>query len=67
MPNGRICRPTRTDADQVEYVRDLIEASCMVLRQPLADTFLGRKTQEPFPRENEVPKTSWMGRRPPAD
>lgn len=50
MPNSRIYRPTRTDADQ----RELIEASCVVLRRPVADTFLGRKTQEPFTQEDEL-------------
>lgn len=54
MPNSRIYRPTRTDADQVQYIRELIEASCVVLRRPVADTFLGRKTQEPFTQEDEL-------------
>jgi hypothetical protein len=30
--------------------RQLVAKSLEVLRTPLPDTFLGRKTQEPFPR-----------------
>ncbi|MFK4505924.1 hypothetical protein LPJ38_32375 [Bradyrhizobium daqingense] len=36
-------------ARQTAYVRDLIAQSCEILKQPLPDTFLGRKTHEPFP------------------
>jgi len=53
MPNGRN-RPTRTDENQVEYIREVIKASCKVLQQPTPDTFLGRKTHEPFPQEDQL-------------
>jgi hypothetical protein len=32
-------------------VRELLENSLEVLRTPKPDTFVGRKTQEPFPKE----------------
>ena len=38
-------------ARQNTYVRDLIAKSCELLRQKVPDTFLGRKTHEPFPAE----------------
>jgi hypothetical protein len=31
--------------------RELVRQAAQQLRDPLPDTFLGRKTQEPFPRE----------------
>jgi hypothetical protein len=34
--------------------RQLIRSACELLRrQPRPDTFLGRKTQEPFPKQEE--------------
>jgi hypothetical protein len=51
MLHGRIYRFDK----QLEQIREVIEAACAVLRQPMPDTFLGRKTQEPFPKENELP------------
>jgi len=36
-------------AKQNDYVRELLERAAEVLRLPAPDTFLGRKTQEPFP------------------
>ncbi|AMA59377.1 hypothetical protein [Bradyrhizobium sp. CCGE-LA001] len=38
-------------ARQRNFLRQLIAQSCEVLKTPVPDTFLGRKTQEPFPRE----------------
>lgn len=44
----------------VEWVRELVARaheitvrSREILRLPVPDTFLGRKTQEPFPNEDE--------------
>jgi hypothetical protein len=34
--------------------RRALSASLEVLRNPMPDTFLGRKTQTPFPNEDEV-------------
>jgi hypothetical protein len=45
-----IYRPTKTDADHLEKIRKVMTVCCDALKQPLPDTFLGRKTQEPFPR-----------------
>jgi hypothetical protein len=40
-------------ADQNAQMRDIIAKAMDVLRTPVPDTFLGRKTQEPFPREDD--------------
>jgi hypothetical protein len=39
--------------EQNAKTRALIAQSLEALRLPVADTFLGRRTQEPFPREDE--------------
>lgn len=46
-------RPTQSDSDQMKQVRELTKESREALKKPCADTFLGRKTQEPFPQEEE--------------
>ena len=38
---------------QIEYTRDICRLSVQLLRASSVDTFLGRKTQEPFPKEQE--------------
>lgn len=44
------------DAEQQRGIRELIAYSLQILRASLApDTFLGRKTQEPFPQEDAQP------------
>jgi len=54
MPNNRVYRPTTTDADQAKQLREMVEESREVLKRAPPDTFLGRKTQAPFPKaENE--------------
>jgi hypothetical protein len=50
--------PEHADFEQylatfVSRLRELIAESREMLREPLPDTFLGRKTQEPFPNEND--------------
>ena len=47
-------RPDRAADDaQVRMIRDVL-ASCMeALRLPVPDTFVGRKIQEPFPKEDD--------------
>jgi hypothetical protein len=54
MP-GRIViqRPIKTDAQHLERVRAGINASLEIMRQSSSDTFLGRKSQEPFPGQDE--------------
>ena len=53
MPVRPVYRPTRTDADDAEQIREIIKASFEILRQPGPDAFLGRKTPEPFPNEDD--------------
>ena len=38
------------DAQFVEQTRTTINETLELLSQPMPDTFLGRKTQEPFPK-----------------
>ena len=47
-------RPTQTDADQMKQVRSLTNEPREALNRLLSDTFLGRKTQEPFPVEDPM-------------
>ena len=52
MPVPYIFRPNAADAEYAEQIRELIKASREVLQQPKPDSFLGRKTQEPFRKED---------------
>jgi len=45
--------PLQSDEEHVEQVRKAIRESLEVLALPRPDTFLGRKTHEPFRREND--------------
>jgi len=51
----QVFRPNpEEDAKQARSIRDVIAASLQTLKKgQSADSFLGRKTQEPFPREEE--------------
>jgi hypothetical protein len=52
-----IFRPSKMkeqDAMQADQAREVIHRALEVLRSPTPDTFLGRKTQEPFPFENDA-------------
>ena len=49
MPNHHVFRPTKTDVDQAQQFREIIQECREVLKQRPPDTFLGRKTQAPFP------------------
>jgi len=47
-----ICRPSKRDIDELERLREFARGAGEVLRRfPMPDTFIGRKTQEPFPKE----------------
>jgi hypothetical protein len=48
-----VFRPHETDPKQAEQTREIAKTSREVLQQPEPDTFLGRKTHEPFPREDD--------------
>ncbi|MCA1545714.1 hypothetical protein I6F36_02660 [Bradyrhizobium sp. BRP19] len=45
--------PLQSDEKHVEQVRKAIRESLEVLTLPRPDTFLGRKTHEPFPSEDD--------------
>ncbi len=48
------------DAKHVEKIRAAIEQARQTLLDcPSPDTFAGRKTQEPFPREKEFRRRAW--------
>jgi hypothetical protein len=55
MQNRRpIHRPERDQATrQADESREATKRSFEILQQPTPDTFLGRKTQEPFPKEDD--------------
>jgi len=43
------------DAEQQRTIRDVLARSLEILRRAVVpDTFLGRKTQEPFPKEDDT-------------
>jgi hypothetical protein len=41
-------------ADSSKRARQALRASLQVLRDPMPDTFLGRKTQTPFPSQEKL-------------
>jgi len=45
-------------AEQNAATRELMAKSLEVLRTPQPDTFVGRKTQEPFPKEGKSHRKS---------
>lgn len=54
MPSRRpVYRLLSTDAEQTAQIRLAIAQARELLKQPLPDTFLGRKSFEPFPHEDD--------------
>jgi hypothetical protein len=51
----RIYRPSKTeDENEMRLWREIVKRGNEILRQsPVPDTFLGRKTQEPFPKDED--------------
>ena len=50
-----ICRPSRNEAKELARFRaDIAESMEFLRRLPRPDTFIGRKTQEPFPIERKI-------------
>ncbi|WP_192859630.1 hypothetical protein [Bradyrhizobium sp. DOA9] len=49
-----VYRPLPADHEQAEYMRQIARECRELLQQPPPDTFLGRKTQEPFPAEGDA-------------
>ncbi|MBR0831428.1 hypothetical protein JQ596_38580 [Bradyrhizobium manausense] len=41
-------------AEQNAFMRAVVRKAMEILRAPIPDTFLGRKTQDPFPKEDEA-------------
>jgi hypothetical protein len=49
-----ICQISERDINEINNLRAFVAEAIEVLRRcPKPDTFIGRKTQEPFPREAE--------------
>jgi hypothetical protein len=57
-PLVQIFQPDQeADAEHIRTVRDALARSLQILKESIPpDTFLGRKTQEPFPREKDRKK-----------
>jgi hypothetical protein len=54
MPSRqRIYHPVATDAKQAAQMRQALDEAREALRLPLSDTFLGRRSFEPFPDEDK--------------
>jgi hypothetical protein len=47
-------RPSNIDMEHVEVMRRAADESRELLKRPTPDTFLGRRTQEPFPAEGNA-------------
>jgi len=59
MPNRRIdqflLHTGEQVASQTERSREITRRSVEMLKEPMPDTFLGRKTHDPFPNEQQAP------------
>ena len=54
-PATRLTSKDRARQDmEVQRLREIYQRSLEVLNKPFPDTFLGRKTQEPFPKEKKA-------------
>ncbi|MGY3453150.1 hypothetical protein [Bradyrhizobium sp. USDA 4353] len=61
--------PLKIDSETIERVRKALAESLELLKQNRPDTFLGRKSYEPFPNEataNKAGSESGGGDNPPA-
>jgi hypothetical protein len=47
-----VFRPSR-DAEVIDLLHEILEDARKVLELAMPDTFLGRKTHEPFPKEDD--------------
>ena len=58
-----VYRPDQFDSKFAAHMRKLVRRARELLQGgPSADTFMGRRTQEPFPREDEHIER-WIGSR----
>jgi hypothetical protein len=48
-----VYRPPPTDSEQSESTRKLVKQSRKLLMPSAPNTFFGRKTQEPFPQDDD--------------
>ncbi|MEZ2144003.1 hypothetical protein AAE026_17230 [Bradyrhizobium sp. DN5] len=49
----RLDHSKRGDAEQLARMHEMAREAAEVLRRPIPDTFLGRRTFEPFPNEEK--------------
>ncbi|UWU82654.1 hypothetical protein N2605_23990 [Bradyrhizobium yuanmingense] len=49
-----VYRPLPADREQTEYMRQIVRECRELLKQSPPDTFLGRRTHEPFQREGDA-------------
>jgi hypothetical protein len=55
MSPQRVCRPSLHEKDELDRLWKVVQEAAAMLRScPVPDTFLGRKTQEPFPKQDIV-------------
>ena len=50
----QVYRPLPVDHEQAEYMRQFVRECRELLKQTPPDTFLGRRTHEPFQGENDA-------------
>ncbi|MCA1511609.1 hypothetical protein [Bradyrhizobium sp. NBAIM01] len=50
----QVYRPLPVDHEQAEHMRRIVRECRELLKQPPPDTFLGRRTHEPFQREADA-------------
>ena len=51
-------RPSQYETDEIARLRKTVKEAASILKNhPQPDTFLGRKTQEPFPKETRSSET----------
>jgi len=62
MKRHPIYRPNRvSDELETAEVRHELSKAINLLREPMPDTFLGRATHKPFPREKkEIWRVGWL-------
>lgn len=56
--------PLQSDEKHMEQIRDAMRESKKALDLPLPDTFLGRRTHEPFPSEQDDASPDGQPRKP---
>ena len=57
----RICDLSQHEISEMERQRKLAQEASELLKRPMPDTFFGRKTQEPFPKETTLAEEYIVG------